>query len=107
MGIVCLADHETGVPQAMIRASKKEGEGHDCELKAAQRMIRSQKDLSNTVITGDPLHCQRDTARDIVSRGGDFLFQVKDNQKTVRKQAALKTRDVTPFLPGQKKGMDA
>lgn len=33
VGIVCLADHETGVPRAMIKASKKEGEGHACALK--------------------------------------------------------------------------
>jgi hypothetical protein len=32
VGIVCLADHETGVPRAMAKASKKEGEGKDCEL---------------------------------------------------------------------------
>jgi len=103
VGIVCLADHETGVPRAMAKASKKEGEGKDCELKAAQRMIRREKDLSNTVITADPLHCQRETARDIVSRGGEFILQVKDNQKTVRKQAALKTREITPLLPRQKR----
>ena len=103
VGIVCLADHETGVPRAMAKASKKEGEGKDCELKAAQRMIRREKDLTNTVITADPLHCQRETARDIVSRGGEFILQVKDNQKTVRKQAALKTREITPLLPRQKR----
>ena len=99
VGIVCLADHETGVPRAMIKASKKEGEGKDCELKAAQRMIRREKDLSNTVITADALHCQRETARDIVSRGGEFIIQAKGNQKTVQKQAALKTKDLSPFLP--------
>lgn len=107
VGIVCLADHETGVPQAMAKASKKEGEGKDCELKAAQRMIRREKDLSNTVITADALHCQRETARDIVSRGGEFIIQAKDNQKTVHKQAALKTKDLSPFLPRQKRDMDA
>ena len=99
VGIVCLADHETGVPRAMIKASKKKGEGKDCELKAAQRMIRREKDLSNTVITADALHCQRETARDIVSRGGEFIIQAKGNQKTVQKQAALKTKDLSPFLP--------
>lgn len=103
VGIVCLADHETGVPRAMAKASKKEGEGKDCELKAAQRMIRREKDLSNTVITADALHCQRETARDIVSRGGEFIIQAKDNQKTVHKQAALKTKDLTPLLPRQRK----
>ena len=32
VGIVCLAEHETGVPRAMIKASQKEGEGQDCSL---------------------------------------------------------------------------
>ena len=90
VGIVCLVDHETGVPRAMAKASKKEGEGKDCELKAAQRMIRRELDLIDTVITADALHCQRETARNIVERGGEFILQVKDNQKTVHKQAALK-----------------
>jgi len=98
VGIVCMVDHETGVPQAMIKASKKKGEGKDCELKASQRMIRRQPDLSNKIITGDPLNCQRQTARDIVERGGEYIFQVKDNQKTVRELAALKTKDIPPFL---------
>jgi len=106
VGVVCLADHETGVPQAMAKASKKEGEGKDCEMKAAQRMIRREKDLSNTVITADALHCQRETARDIVERGGEFIIQAKDNQKTVHKQAALKTKELSPFLPRQKRGTD-
>ena len=62
-------------------------------------MIRREKDLSNTVITADALHCQRETARDIVFRGGEFIIQAKGNQKTVQKQAALKTKDLSPFLP--------
>lgn len=103
VGIVCLADHETGVPRAMIKASKKEGEGHDCEIKAAQRMIRREKDLSNTVITADAMHCQRQTARDIVERGGEFILQVKDNQKSVHVASALKIKDITPFLPRPRK----
>ena len=103
VGIICLADHETGVPRAMAKASKKEGEGKDCELKAAQRMIRRESELSDTVITADALHCQRETARDIVERGGEFILQAKDNQKTVHQQAALKTKDLSPFLSRQKK----
>jgi len=107
VGVVCLVDHETGVPRAMAKASKKEGEGHDCEIKAAQRMICRQEDLANTVITADALHCQRQSARDIVERGGEYILQVKDNQKSVHAASALKTRDLSPFLPRQKKGTDA
>jgi len=107
VGIVCLADHETGVPHAMAKASKKEGEGHDCEIKAAQRMICREKNLSNTVITADAMHCQRQTARDIVERGGEFILQVKDNQQSVHAASALAAKDITPFLPRQKRATDA
>jgi len=103
VGVVCLVDHETGVPRAMTKASKKEGEGKDCELKAAQRMIRKEADLSNALITADPLHCQRQTAGDILERGGEFILQAKDNQKTVHNMAARLTKDVAPLLPVHRK----
>ena len=90
----------------MAKASKKKGEGKDCELKSSQKMIQSISDLSNTVITADPLHCQTKTARAIVERGGEYLFQVKDNQKTVHKLAKLKTKNLPPFLNRQKKVTD-
>lgn len=102
VGIVCMVDHETGVPHAMAKASKKEGEGKDCEMKAAQRMIRQQEDLSGKVITADPLHCQRETANEIVAKGGEFIFQLKDNQKNARKTAETKTRNLSPFLNARK-----
>ncbi len=53
VGLVCMADHETGAPLAMTKASKKEGEGRDCELKAAQRLLCEQKDLSGKLITAN------------------------------------------------------
>jgi hypothetical protein len=106
VGIVCLADHETGIPRAMAKASKKEGEGEDCELKSAQLMIRNESDLTDTVITADALHCQRQSARDIVERGGEFIIQVKDNQKTVHQLAALQAGDLSPLLTRAKKAMD-
>jgi hypothetical protein len=107
VGVVCLVDHETGVPRVMARASQKEGEGDDCELKAAQRMICTQSDLTNTIITADALHCQRESARAIVERGGEFILQVKGNQKTVLECAEIKTKDLAPFLPRQTKDMGA
>ena len=90
----------------MIRTSKKEGEGDDCEIKAAQRLIKQQKDLSGAVITADALHCQRETAQEIVARGGEYILQVKGNQKNLREMAELKTADLSPFLPKQKRAME-
>jgi len=105
-GIVCMVDHETGEPAAMTSASKKKGEGENCEQKAAQRMIGNRKDLSNTIITADALHCQRETARLIAERGGEYVFQIKNNQKNVKKQAALKTKDVAPLLHRRRRGTE-
>ena len=105
VGLVCMVDHETGVPQAMGVASQKEGEGDRCELNVAQRMIRNLPDLTNALITADPLHCQTRTAQDIVALGGDFLVQAKDNQKTVHQCAEGLTQDLSPLLPAHKKPM--
>ncbi len=107
VGIVCMVDHETGAPRAMTKASKKEGEGRDCEIKAGQRMIERESDLSNTLITADALHTQRRTAHAIVQRGGDFILQAKDNQKTVHNLAANLSKDLPPLLPVRRKPTDA
>lgn len=98
VGIVCLVDHETGVPLAMAPASCKEGEGENCEMKVAQRLIERQADLSHVCITADALHAQRRTVQQIVARGGTFLVQVKDNQKNVHQLAADLTADLPPLL---------
>jgi len=68
-------------------------------MKAAQRLIERQKDLTNTLITADALHAQRVMANRIVERGGDFIIQVKDNQKTVHGLAAKLTQKLSPLLP--------
>jgi len=99
IGLVTLTEHETGAPVAMIDASKKKGDGERCELKASQKMICKQEDLTNTVITADALNTQKDTARAIVDRGGEYCIQVKDNQKAIQKEAELSTQKLSPLLP--------
>ena len=103
VGIVSLVDHETGVPRAMCRASQKEGDGKHCELKASQRLIEQQKDLSGTLTTTDALSCHAGAAQGVVARGGDFLIQAKDNQKTVHQLAIARTQGLSPLLPRAKK----
>jgi len=106
VGIVCLADHETGVPVAMRKAKKKEGDTGDCEMIAGREMIKEHKDLSNTVITADALHTQRLTAQEIVANGGEYILQVKDNQKNLKKCSELKTKELSLFLAKSKKVME-
>ena len=43
-------------------------------------------DIAGAIITADALHCQRGTAEYITGRGGHYIFTVKDNQRTLRKQ---------------------
>ena len=43
-------------------------------------------DITGAIITADALHCQRGTADYITGRGGHYIFTVKDNQRTLRKQ---------------------
>ena len=80
VGIVCLADHETGVPHAMASMSMKEGEGDRCELKTAQKLIATLPDLNHKLVTADALHCQAATAQAIVAQGGDYLLQKGQGQ---------------------------
>ena len=98
VGIVTLAEHDTGAPVAMIDASQKEGDGDRCELKASQKMLCRHGDLTNTIITADALDCQKETARIIVERGGEYCIQVKDNQKTIREEAEFSAKELAPLL---------
>jgi predicted transposase YbfD/YdcC len=41
-------------------------------------------DIADAVITADALHCQRETATGIVSRGGHYILTVKANQPSLR-----------------------
>ncbi len=76
IGLLTLAQHDDGAPQAMAVYDQKEGTAR-CEQ----------------------THCQRAHARCIVEKGGDFLFQVKANQPKLFHQAQkLDTLPATPFL---------
>ena len=51
----------------------------ESEILEAQRTL-AKFNLKNKVITGDALHCQKETCRIITERKGKYLFTVKDNQ---------------------------
>lgn len=38
-------------------------------------------DVKNHVVSMDAMHCQKDTAKAIIKNGGDYVLQVKGNQK--------------------------
>ena len=102
IGLLTLAQHEDGAPQAMAVYDQKEGTER-CELSAATALLQQIPALDGKVVTADPLHCQRKTAHLIVQKGGDYLLQIKANQRRLwRKARALGKLKTTPFLPTPK-----
>ena len=57
--------------------------------------------LEGAVVTGDAMFCQRDLSRKIRKKGGDWFWQVKDNQPTLKQDIALEldTRRQAAFSP--------
>ena len=96
--IVALVDTEEGAPVAL--AANVQGKGH--ELKTTQALLASPEvNLVNATVTADSLHCQDQTAH-IISRekGGQFVFQVRDNQPALHKLAKNQLAQQAPlFLP--------
>lgn len=99
IGLLTLAQHEDGAPQAMAVYDQKEGTER-CELSAAAKLLEAVPALDGKIITGDPLHCQRQHGRTTVEKGGDYLFQIKGNQPHLLQLAqGLDALKDTPFLP--------
>lgn len=98
LGLLTLAQHEDGAPQAVAVYDQKEGTPR-CEQTVATRLLQQGPALDERTITADPLHCQKANARAIVDKGGDFLFQIKGNQPGLLAQAqAFAALPDTPFL---------
>lgn len=95
-GLLSLARHEDGTPQALACYDQKEGTARS-EQSVAQELIDSLPALDNQVVSADALHCQRTMARAIVEKGGDYLLQIKGNQPHLEERARAK--DQTPGTP--------
>jgi hypothetical protein len=54
-----------------------------CELKVAQQLLAALPTLDAKTVTADLLHCQKETARLIAEKGGDYFLQLKGNQPTL------------------------
>jgi predicted transposase YbfD/YdcC len=46
-------------------------------------------DIKGKTITADAMHCQKDTCKKIIGGGGDYVFGLKENQRTLHDDAAL------------------
>jgi Druantia protein DruA/DDE_Tnp_1-associated len=104
IGLLTLAQHEDGAPQALAVYDQKENTPR-CEQTAAATLLEKLPALDGKLITADPLHCQRGHARTIVEKGGDYLLQIKGNQaKLLERAQKLDALQDTPFLNTAKAG---
>ncbi|NIN40183.1 MAG: DUF4338 domain-containing protein [Gammaproteobacteria bacterium] len=94
-GMVTLCHHHSGAPVAMATYL---GAKDDCEMPVGRRLLKNHKpSLDGAVVTGDPLHCQKKTARAVVENGGDYIFGLKDNQPTIAARARQLLDDAPPL----------
>jgi hypothetical protein len=96
MGTVSLVDVEDGSPVAVAVMDQKENTQR-CEMKVAQQLLASMPGLDGRTITADPLHCQKETARLVVEKGGEYFLQIKGNQASLLQYARNRTPD-SPLL---------
>ena len=75
-------------------------EGKSNEIPAMQKLLE-ELELGGCMIVADAMHCQKETAKVIIKQKADYLLDVKDNQKTLKK-------DITDYVQDNtlRKGMD-
>jgi hypothetical protein len=106
IGTVTLADAQDGSPVALAIMDQKEGTVR-CEQSAARALIDSLPSLEGQTVTADPLHCQREMARTVVEKGGEYLFQIKGNQPNLLKQARTQCEQEPPLCSKPRSVTDA
>ena len=80
VGLVSVVDAESGEVVAVAPASKKEGLKGRCEYPVLRDTLAGM-DLSGAVVSTDALSCQGDTAHAVLANGGEYVLQVKSNQR--------------------------
>jgi hypothetical protein len=106
---LCLSDHETGTPVAMGFAKEKtqtddEQSKDDFKREGEQTIalrLYATTNLENATVTGDALNNNKPQAQAVLDGGGDYFFQLKNENRHAYKAALQKTKG-TPFLPTQK-----
>ena len=106
---LCLSDHETGAPAALGFAREKTENNdqqsqddfkREGEQTVALRLYATTH-LENATITGDALNNNKPQARAVLDAGGDYFFQLKNENRHAYKAAVQKAKG-TPFLPTPK-----
>ena len=94
-GVVSLVDVDTGRVVSIAPCSRKEGLTGECEYPTVNRML-AESDLSNATVSADALSCHPETAQTILAQGGDYVLQLKGDNRTVKRNADAICRSRDP-----------
>ncbi|MEI2419956.1 hypothetical protein V6O07_06760, partial [Arthrospira platensis SPKY2] len=127
---LCLSDHESGAPVALgfarpadtgedtqaeedtkassakTRKATSEKAKREGEQSVAKRLYKAT-DLNGAVVTADALFCDQHQARAVIEAGGDFVFQIKNENRQAYKAAKQTAGSRSPFLPTPKNPIQA
>ena len=103
---LCLSDHETGAPVSMGFAKEKaktdDAQSKDDYKREGEQSIALRlyetTNLQNATVTGDALNNNQPQAQAVLDAGGDFFFQLKNENRHAHK-AAVQKAATTPLLP--------
>ncbi len=81
-------------------------DGKSNEITAVPKLLEMLS-LKGTIVTVDAMGCQRDIARQIVDRGGDYVLALKANQATLHEDVTLFLDDTQATLDSSHSEVDA
>ena len=75
--------HQSGLVLAQCKV-----DGKSNEITAVPELL-ARLDIAGCIVSMDAMHCQKETARQIVDRGGDYLLGLKGNQQALHDAVRL------------------
>ena len=92
--LLSAVDHRTGCVLSQRRVDDKTNE-HKGALVLLKNLL-----LTDRVVLGDAMFCQRDLCEQVLKSGGDYLLAVKENQPTLLREIELEfTAEPAAFSP--------
>ena len=101
---LCLSEHETGAPVAIgfaDQVSKTDENKREGEQTVALELYE-QTNLEAATITGDALNNNKPQAHAITQAGGNYFFQLKNENRHAFKAAKRTAEQAPPLLPTHK-----
>ena len=80
--------------QSGLVLAQRKVDGKSNEITAVPELL-ARLDIAGCIVSMDAMHCQKETARQIVDQGGNYLLGLKGNQQTLHDAVRLFFEDAT------------